>query len=114
MADEEKTMRLWPLQPRHVECSGLRARRVGIVHKVAYCWRMYAPRYGSRKWTVDRVRVRGVDDLREDGEAVDVAAVSTRTQAAQAIEDNAKLLDVLGPPEPRRPAWSSAAAGGSD
>lgn len=95
-----ETKQLWPLQPRHVGSSGLRARRVGLVHGKAYCWRIYAPGARGRTWTVERVRVRSVDDLREEDTAVDVATATTRTKAIAAIESDADVLEKLGAPTP--------------
>lgn len=97
MSDAPKTLQLWPLVPKHVACSGLRALRRGIVHGQAWLWFVYCPDTSCSRWKVTRVRIRDIDSFREDGERVEVARKASRTAAYAAIEEDANVLDAIGP-----------------
>jgi len=110
--DQPKTLQLWPLKSEHVTCSGLRASRVGIVHRQAWRWRVYCPQHGCNRWRVERVRIRTVDDKRDDGEPVEVALRVSRREAYDAIDEDARVLDAIGPLE--KPTRHFGATGGAE
>lgn len=91
----EPLARLWPWTNVHVESSGLRARRVGLVHGRAFVWRVFFES-GSR-WRLVRTRILTIDDLRSAGNDRLVAVKRTRTAALDAADEDARSLVAMDP-----------------
>lgn len=91
--------RLWPWEARHVVSSGLRARRVALVHEVALMWRVFYES-GSR-WRVVRTRLASIDDYRSAGNDKLVAVERSRTKALAAADNDAIALAGRTPEEVR-------------
>lgn len=91
----EPLARLWPWENCHVESSGLRARRVGLVHGRAFCWRVFYES-GSR-WRLVRTRIVSIDDRCSAGNDRLVAVKRSRTAALEAADDDARAMVAMDP-----------------
>jgi hypothetical protein len=88
-------VQLWAWQPMHIASSGLRSKRVGLVHGKAFVWRVFYET-GSR-WRVVRTRVVSVDDHRSAGNDRLVAVPRSRTAALGAADEDAQNLAAMDP-----------------
>lgn len=86
-------MKLWPIQRLHVTSSGLRAKQVALVGERAYVYRVFHRGSKGSRWLTTRTPVAGVNDHRADGDDVEVARTVTRSEAENAIPEDAKKLE---------------------
>lgn len=96
----EVVVQLWPWKYVHVESSGLRARRVGVIDGFAYAWRIYfegalwrvvrTPVVSVDLWSVSRGRDFLVGTRRTRSDAVGLAEEDVRMFGQQAAEASAR------------------------
>lgn len=96
----EIVVQLWPWKYVHVESSGLRARRVGVIDGFAYAWRIYfegalwrvvrTPVVSVDLWSVSRGRDFLVGTRRTRSDAVGLAEEDVRMFGQQAAEASAR------------------------
>lgn len=96
-------MKLWPIQRLHVVSSGLRAKQVVLVGTRAYVYRVFHRGSKGSRWVTTRTPVASVDDHRSDGDDIEVVRTVTRTEAENAIAEDAKKLDRFENPQPQLP-----------